>query len=189
MPMCDDWLIRDREDGFISEEGGRVAHFGERDSWRARYTHAYVHALGVNVLIGGNREWGMMVRLPQSRSEWCILWRADKSVLSQTESHRVPRLIQNVRRHLRNNVAFKLRGVRIRLMKLCLYTGYTRWIYPVYFFYRTIQIYVSTNFMKDQCMQLGRNKRKDPRYRSFSSFNSHESIEFLIYMIFFFLLL
>lgn len=46
---------------------------------------AYIHALGVNVLIGGNREWGMMARLPQSRSEWCILWRADKSVLSQTE--------------------------------------------------------------------------------------------------------
>ena len=25
----------------------------------------YTRALGVNVLIGGNREWGMMVRLPQ----------------------------------------------------------------------------------------------------------------------------
>lgn len=58
-----------------------------------------VHALGVNAVIGGNREWRMMARLRQSHSEWCILRQADKSVLSQAESL-VLRLIQNVRGHL-----------------------------------------------------------------------------------------
>lgn len=52
-------------------------------------------------------------RLPRSHSEWCILWRADNSALSQAEL-RVLRLIQNLRGHLRNNVAFR----QSSLMKL-----------------------------------------------------------------------
>lgn len=82
-----------------------------------------VHAL-VNVLIEGNREWGMMARLPQSHSEWCILRHVDKSVLSQTES-RVLRLIQNVRGHLQNNVAFNQSQDTFNEILLVYGTGYT----------------------------------------------------------------
>lgn len=63
-------------------------------------------------------------RLPRSHSEWCILRRADISVLSQAESC-VLRLIQNLRGHLQNNVAFKWIQDLFNETPLVYRTGYT----------------------------------------------------------------